>query len=80
MAVSNGGIIGKDNDPVYSGTVIESFTSSGNYTVNNPSTPVSYLCVAGGGGGGSATYPGNTNSSLGGNGGSGLVIIRYKYQ
>ena len=58
---------------------IHTFNSSGTFTVNQAgnaagSQDVEYMVVAGGGGGGGA------NCNPGGNGGSGTVIIRYKFQ
>jgi hypothetical protein len=51
---------------------IHTFTSVGSATFTlNYAENIEYLIVAGGGGGGGATQ------GLGGNGGSGIVIIRY---
>ena len=50
------------------------FTSSGTFTVSSPVT-ASYLVVAGAGGGTSYT-PTPAPNLTGGNGGSGIVIIR----
>jgi hypothetical protein len=51
---------------------IHTFTSNGTLTVTAKGN-VWYVIVAGGGAGGSGNYAGK-------NGGSGIVIIRYKYQ
>ena len=64
------------------GYIYHVFTSDGTFTANQPSTEIKsidFMLVGGGGGGsGGAYYPGP--SSCSGNGGSGIVIIRYKYQ
>ena len=50
MALSNGGVIGTDNDPS-TGPKITSFTSSGTFTSDSGSSAAKYLVVAGGAGG-----------------------------
>jgi hypothetical protein len=48
-------------------------------SVNNTGSTAG-TCNTGGGGGGGGRGPGISGSSVGANGGSGIVIIRYKYQ
>ena len=68
---------------------IHTFTGPGTFTVTCAgnaagSNTVDYLVVAGGGSGGAANGGGggggNNINFVGGNGGSGVVIIRYKFQ
>ena len=59
---------------------IATFKGPGNFTVNSTGNPagsdkVDYLVVAGGGSGGN-----NNNTNTGNAGGSGIVIIRYKFK
>ena len=56
------------------GTYYQGSPSGGQATAGTANTG------GGGGGGGESTNPGGDNSGLGGNGGSGVVILRYKYQ
>ena len=60
---------------VFRTVIIVDFTSSGTWTVPEGVTEIEYLVVGGGGSGGPFYNYGT--SSYGGNGGSGVVIIRY---
>ena len=74
--------------PLLEPEIITTFTSSGNYTKPSYSPTVNILLVAGGGGGGGGVGGGGgaggftpPNITLnGGNGGSGIVAIRYIFQ